>query len=143
MMTQQPKRLGEGEQRLQQSRNRYWRYFGVIMLTAAGVGVLTGALGDAFDNGYVPQAVFLAIIAAIAIGFVWLCFDYYRRLDEVDLMDNLWAATVALNAGFLVWFVWWVLGDAGITVRPQATPILLGMLIINLGVYLARKTGLR
>ena len=142
-MTQQPKQLSEGEQRLRTQRNKYWRYLGVMALIAGCVGAFTGAIGDAFEQGIVPQWVLLVALTVLVAGFVWLCFDYYRRLDEVDLLDNLWCNTVAFNAGFLIWFVWWILADVGLTTQPSATPIMLTMMAISLIVYAARKLGLR
>ncbi|MGB3738036.1 MAG: hypothetical protein WA948_01660 [Pontixanthobacter sp.] len=62
-----------------------------IALTVLGVAAsLSGLMARGFIDGIVPMWMPIACPTAIFGGFVWFTIDYYRGLDQIDLMDNLW-----------------------------------------------------
>lgn len=132
-----------GEQRLRSRRNKFWTYCALGFVIAAAAGAVSGLAGQGFKDGVLPLWALIACWAAVAIGFVWFTRDYYSRVDELDLSDNLWANTVALYGYLVLLGSWQFFHEAGLVIEPQQWIIAgatLGILFLS---YFARRLGLR
>ena len=107
-----------GEARERQRRRNFWRYFGLAMLASLFAGLVSGFASGAFLDGELPLWVPLLAGAIVLLGFVWFSFDYYRRIDELDLMDNLWANLIGIHIGVPVIGGWWFLSEIDLTRAP-------------------------
>ncbi|MEP3051333.1 MAG: hypothetical protein ABJP48_09540 [Erythrobacter sp.] len=132
-----------GEEMLKSKRRSFWRYIALSMVLAMFAGLIGGVLNQLYLHGDVPLFIPLAAIAVVAIGFLWFSFDYFRRVDELDLQDNLWSHMVGFYGGLAFFGVWFFCADLGLADQPTALPVLAVMLVVTFITYLLRKMGLR
>ena len=132
-----------GEQRLRKRRWALLRYSALGILGGMLVGMMSGMSAASYEDGNIPFGVIIAMIAVTAIGFIWFSMDYFKRIDEFDVLDNLWANTIGLYGGFIVLGSWYVLADMALVASPNAGAILGTFMGITLIAYLARKMGWR
>ena len=132
-----------GEARLKAKRNAFLRYFGLVMVAGFVAGMMSGAAAAMVEHGSLPKGVLIALWGVTIALFVWFCRDYFRRIDELDLMDNLWASTIGLYGYVVVFGTWYLFHDVGIAPAPDQMAIMLSTLAIATLAYLARKAGLR
>lgn len=132
-----------GEARLRRRRKSFWRYVALAVLVAFVVGIASGVGVALVEEEILPGWVIYIAIALIVIGFAWFTRDYYRRVDELDLLDNLWAALVAIYFYVCALPVWFVLQDAGLAPEPDHWIIWGGTMIVMLVTYGVRKLGWR
>ena len=132
-----------GEVRARARRNAFYRYLALAFLVALLVGLVSGVLLAGGSNGDIPQWVSLLTIVVVAIGFAWFTRDYFRRVDELDLMDNLWAHLVGFYGGLIVTSVWVFVALLGLAEMPGALAVVLSMSLLTVIAYGLRKLGLR
>lgn len=102
---------GEGEKRLRTQRKKFWRLVGA----GVGIGLVAGLVfgfmgGYAQDRAISPLLVWPALGLTIAV-FVWYSAVYFRRIDELDLRDNLWASLIGLYVYLVALPAWYFLHD--------------------------------
>lgn len=132
-----------GEDRLKRRRARLAR-FGVLGFVAGVIGgFATGALGRMAASGDIPTAVLAILWAAIMATAIWFTRDYFRQIDELDLLDNLWASTIALYAFLIAAGSWYVFHDIGLAPPPSFELLALFTFAILLVAYGLRKLGWR
>jgi len=112
---------GEARSR-RRSRILYGLFFFSLLLGLA-VGVGMGMAEDGSLNFTHNIAWALAIMAGLLIAALSVWF--YRWADEVEVLDNLWANTVALHVGFAVGVPWFFLAETG-----YAPPLKLSVLFL-------------
>ncbi len=132
-----------GVERLRKRRNAFLRYCALGTLAGLILGLVSGASTEFYKNGDIPLALLIAMMVITAAGFVWFSVDYYRRVDEIDLLDNLWANTAGLYGGLIVFGSWTLLADTQVVGSPNAGVIVAASLAIALIAYVARKLGWR
>lgn len=132
-----------GEERLKTRRRSFWRFTTLGFLASAVAGFLIGYASGSFQDGTVPIAVPLALLAFVVVGFIWFTRDYFRRVDELDLMDNLWAHLWGQYFALTVFLVWYFLAELGLATYPSALAVICAMILGTFGVYGLRKLGLR
>ncbi|GAB5347622.1 hypothetical protein [Alteriqipengyuania sp. 357] len=142
-MTADENTTGSGEERLKVRRHRFIRYFVIAIALSALAGLLSGALSKFYEAGDVPLWVPVLACLTVVVGLVWATWDYFRRIDELDLMDNLWAHTIGLYGGIIAFGVWFFLADLGVAETPNALAIVAVALIVTFAAYGLRKLGLR
>jgi DNA-binding XRE family transcriptional regulator len=131
-----------GETSLKQRRSLFIGYL-VLMLFASIVGgVITGSAGRLMAAYTLPITVFLRLWLTVVIGFVWFTRDYFRRVDELDLLDNLWASTIALYTFFAAAGSWLILYEVGIAPPPEVEVLSIFTFAALLIAYAAHKIGL-
>ena len=132
-----------GEARLKAKRSAFFRCFGLALLAAFVGGMMSGVAAAMVEDGTLPGGVLIAVWATVIALFAWFCRDYFRRIDELDLMDNLWASTIGLYGYVVVFGTWFLFHDVGIAPAPDQTAIMLATLGIATAAYIARKLGWR
>lgn len=132
-----------GEQRLRSRRNRFWRYCAIAFVVALLSGLVSGYASDLYKEGNLPAWSLILIWTVVVLAFIWFSRDYFRRVDELDLLDNLWASTFAIYGYFIMLGSWLLFHDVGLASEPQQIPIAIATFAILMISYLARKLGLR
>jgi hypothetical protein len=135
----------DGENLHAQQRKQFWRNLALAGIGAAPIGAGVGwgigrSKGDfnAFWNAS-PDWLILSLLALAAATIIYGSWRFYRAIDEVELLDNLWASSAAYSAYALLFPAWWVLGKSGITGAPNHWLVFVVALGAGLAVYLARK----
>ncbi|MGI9377823.1 MAG: hypothetical protein ACR2PC_17310 [Tsuneonella suprasediminis] len=113
-----------GEERLKNRRRAYWKYIGRAMGIAFVAGTVGGVLAILAVKGVVPAWVLYPLTGAALIAFAWFSYDYFRRIDELDLLDNLWATTVGFYVYFALEICWLLFNRAGLTPPPDDIAVL-------------------
>ena len=132
-----------GEARLKAKRNAFLRYFGLAMLAGFVGGMMSGVAAAMVEDGSLPKGVLIALWTATVGLFVWFCRDYFRRVDELDLLDNLWASTIGLYGYVVVFGTWYLFHQVGIAPEIDQIAVMLATLAIATVAYIARKLGWR
>ena len=142
-MTQSPEPMLTGEQRLKERRRKYLRYITIALLLGFFAGVFSGWLVGAYENGEIGLWLPLTATAASIIAIVWFTYDYFQRVDELDLMDNLWSHLIGLYGGVITYAAWFLLADLSLTPEPTAIGVVAALLGFTFLAYGARKLGWR
>ena len=132
-----------GEDRLRSRRMKFWRYLAIVMVGFMIAGFFSGYAKASFDSGDLPIWVPLVLGAITGLALIWFTWDYFRRVDELDLMDNLWSHLIGQYAAGLTFMGWYLLGELGITTYPTAVGIVFVMIGSTFVAYGLRKLGLR
>ena len=132
-----------GEAKLRKKRSRFFRYLSLAFLVSLIVGAGSGALVSAYEDGEVTVWVPILIWFVALVGLVWFSIDYFRRVDELDLLDNLWAHLIGMYAGVTFFAGWYLLADLALVPDPSALAVVGFMLSATFVAYGLRKAGLR
>lgn len=132
-----------GELKLKARRSAWIRYFIIAVLISFGAGLGTGYLSGLFESGELPIWTLYAAWAVVLAGLAWFTRDYFRRIDELDLADNLWSHLIGYYVTLWAFGLWYVLYDIGRAPEPTALPVIAFMLVTTFVVYGARKLGIR
>ncbi|XUU60252.1 hypothetical protein ACRAQ6_11870 [Erythrobacter sp. HA6-11] len=142
-MTQPNDMSQSGEQRLKDRRRNFWRYVGIAIFVAMLAGFFSGFLMGTYENGEIGLWVPLSAgVVAIAL-WIWFSVDYFKRIDELDLMDNLWSHLIGVYGAVLTYASWFLLAELDVTPEPTAFGVVAAMLGFTFLAYGARKLGWR
>ncbi len=132
-----------GEQMLNTRRGKFWRLvvFGMVVATATGLAL--GIASAAITLGDIPSWVIVPLLILTAAGFVWFTLKYYRSIDEVDLLDNLWANTFGLYAIIIGAGGWLILAEIDIMPPVDIVALVTGTLFMTFAAYFIRRAGFR
>lgn len=140
---------GEGERLEARRRRLFWISVGILVAAGAILGFFTGATaaikGLAYDEIWsaIPAPLAIGLIAVFVSAFFYGCWRFYKAIDEVELVDNLWASTASYYLYAVLFPVWWVLGKAGILPEPHDWAIYLAALAGGMLIYGWRKWRVR
>ncbi|WP_324260301.1 hypothetical protein U4960_08900 [Altererythrobacter sp. H2] len=132
-----------GEARLKARRSAFFRYVALALLAGFVAGMMSGVAAAFVAEGILPGGLLIALWAVVILGFAWFTRDYFRRIDELDLLDNLWASTIGLYTYIVVFGSWYLFHDVGLASEPDQYAVMAATLIATTIAYLARKAGLR
>lgn len=132
-----------GEAQLKSRRNRFLRFCGLGFVIALATGFFTGIAGDLFREGTVPGSILYAAWAIAVAWFCWFSWEYFRRVDELDLLDNLWCSLVGLYVYAIALPSWWLFHDLGLAPEIDHAAIYFATLGAAGVAYALRKLGLR
>ncbi|GAA4643838.1 hypothetical protein GCM10023115_17980 [Pontixanthobacter gangjinensis] len=132
-----------GEQKLARRKRSFWSFVLLGTVIAGVAGFASGFVTSRVEQGLISEWAIYPILAVTIIGFIWFSYLYYMRIDELDLMDNLWGNTIGMYAYVIITTSWMLFEQAGITGAPQHWPILTATVAISLIAYTARRLGLR
>jgi hypothetical protein len=126
-----------GEDRLRQRRRR----IRAMQVGILGLGALFGIAFGLSEGGALRLSPLLwwTLVGLLAVGVVAANLWYMRRVDEVEVMDNLWAAFVGMNAHILIGAGWVAASARGMTPAPDVLSVLMATLIITLITYVGLK----
>lgn len=105
--------FGAGERQEQARRRRFL----TIVAALCGMGAVVGSVGGYLfarseltgqPVGVSPLIAWAAVIAAV-LAFAYGCWVYYKTIDEVDLVDNLWGSTAGFYAYAVLFGSWFAL----------------------------------
>jgi hypothetical protein len=136
--------IGEGERLHAKRRKRFWAMLGWLTLAGFLTGMLTGfmmALGDRADAPLSPAlaiaasgAVVLAA-AAIVVG----SWRFFASVDEVEVVDNLWASLIGFYAYAIIFPAWWLLARLRLLPAPDQWIVFAAVIAIATAAYAWRK----
>ena len=132
-----------GEARLKQRRNRLFRFSAIGFVIAMGAGFASGHFGSLYSDGELPGWAIIALWLLAVTAFTWFAITYFRKIDELDLMDNLWATMVAFYFYVIAYVSWQMANEIGMLVPPNSMLIFASTMIVLFVAYFARKLGLR
>lgn len=132
-----------GEARLRKRRNAWWRYLGIAFVASALAGFFGGYFVDAYQEGRLPLWVPVVTVVAALIALAWFTRDYFRRVDELDLMDNLWAHLIGLYGGMITFMGWYFFAELSLVAYPSALAAIALMWFFTFAAYGIRKLGFR
>lgn len=132
-----------GEARLKAKRSAFFRYFALTLIAGFIAGMFSGVAAAMVEDGALPIGVLIALWGVSMVGFVWFCRDYFRRIDELDLLDNLWSSTIGLYTYLAVFGTWYLFSSVGLATEPDQIVVMFTTLAVTLAAYIARKLGWR
>lgn len=132
-----------GEERLRSRRRTFLRYCLVAFGIALVAGSASGFLGALVADGVLPVWLIYIVSAAFVLAFTWFTRDYLRRVDELDLLDNLWAGLFGFSFYFVSFPVWNGLHQFGLAPPVDGWLLWSGSTIAMFAAYCVRKLGLR
>ncbi|QNN66101.1 hypothetical protein H9L12_06425 [Sphingomonas rhizophila] len=141
--------MTEGEKLHAEQRRKFWRNLMIVGAFGAplgfGVGFGFGKSRGDFDAFWtmVPQWLVVALVALSVGGLLYGSWRFYRSIDEIELVDNLWSSVAAYAAYAVIFPAWWALGKAKVTPEPNDWAIYLAALVIGLAAYGKRKWDAR
>jgi hypothetical protein len=141
MMKSDPKLSGEA--RLKARRSAFWRYVAFAFAASFAVGLAFGIASGFVERGFLPTGLLIALWLLVVIGFAWGTRDYFRRIDEVDLQDNLWATTIGFYGYIVTLGSWFMFHEIGLVAEPDDLVIAAIAMTALLLAYGARKLGMR
>ncbi|MEI7571863.1 MAG: hypothetical protein WCJ52_01930 [Phenylobacterium sp.] len=126
-----------GEARLRQRSRRIRN----VWIAALSVGFLGGMAFALADGGALPlsPAIFWTLLALVAGGVVAVNVWFIRRVDELEVMDNLWASFVGVIAHILIGAGWVAVAARGYAPAPDVLAVLMATLVVTLLAYFGLK----
>ncbi|MDY7523028.1 hypothetical protein [Sphingomonas sp. 10B4] len=135
--------MGPGEAADRTRSRRTFITFAVLSVLGGAVG-FTAALIEPHEatlttGGSLP-AWFAILAALLLIGAVTAgSLVYYRTIDELQRLDNYWAATMGANVLLMAYPVWLILWKGGLVPAPDAMTLYLAVLVSTGLAYAWRK----
>ena len=127
-----------GEARLRQ-RSRRIR---TIWIRVCGLGFIAGlvfGVAGGSSTLHLSPIVFWLMVAASAAGLVAMNVWFMRSVDEVEVMDNLWAGFAGLNAHIVIGAGWTAAASRGFAPAPDVLGVMVATLVVTLLAYGALK----
>ena len=139
MATPDDNSVQTGEQRLERRRAALWRFSLIGMAVAAVLG-FAGSFGMALvEKGSLPASVVYLTTGVVLAFFLWFTVAYIRRVDELDLLDNLWAGLIGLYFYLVAFPIWNTLASFELSPPVDHWVIYFGTAIVMFLGYGARK----
>lgn len=131
-----------GEERMKKRRNSFLRYLTLTFLLAMMTGFASGAILSNYEDGSLPIWVPLLAGAITIAGLTWFTWDFFQRIDEVDLMDNLWAHLIGFYVAMILFLGWYFLAEMQLLQYPSAIAVVIMMIGAMTLAYGVRKLRL-
>ena len=139
--------MGEGERLHAQQRKRFWRLMGGLMLVGFATGLATSIASHAGTDGSdLPlwaKALGTAAVALVALVVTFGSWRFFAKVDEVEVLDNLWASLVGFYAYGTLFPCWWVLWRLRIAPAPDQMVIFGVVIVVACAAYGIRKWNAR
>lgn len=132
-----------GETRLPARRLAYWRYLGIAFAVFLVAGIVSGAIGALVKTSLVPVAAMVGVWLVTTVGFAWFARDYFRPIDELDLLDNLCATTIAFYVYIITLGYWLGFSEIGLVAPTEQYTIAAIASAAAIIAYCARKLSWR
>lgn len=132
-----------GEERLRSRRRKFARYCLLAFAVALVAGMASGYIGALVAQGTLPRGLIYGTTAVFLLAFTWFTRDYLRRVDEFDLLDNLWAGLIGFYVFFAGFPIWNSLHQFGLAPPVDNWLLWGGTTTAMFLAYFVRKLGLR
>lgn len=133
-----------GEIRYKAKRRAFVRYLAITCMIALVLGYFSGYFTGRFKDGEIHVALPIAALGAVLAFLAWFTVDYFRRVDELDLMDNLWAHLIGQYGALFLFMGWYFLAELNVvSAYPTAIAVILAMIATTFIAYGLRKLGWR
>ena len=132
-----------GQQRLHTRRRKLIRLVALATLGFTVLGAATGFIAAMTEGTRLPSWTVMPLVAAAVIGLAIFSVVYFRRIDEVDLADNLWASLIGLYFYGAAFPAWEFLNTIGSLPPVHGWGLWGATMVVALLAYVARRTGLR
>ncbi len=142
-MTESNETALSGEARLKARTRKFWSFCALGFGVALAVGFVTGSAGSLYEAGTLPGWLIYTLWGVALAGFGWFTWEYFRRVDELDLMDNLWAGIIGFYFYMVAFPSWLMFHDIGLVREPDQVVIYLATVFVMFAAYGLRKLGLR
>ncbi|NIJ22737.1 hypothetical protein [Sphingomonas japonica] len=123
--------VSDGERAFIAKRRRLRIIIGALLGLGLVLGIATGIDSARIGSGGAisPGVAVIGVIVMLAgvLGGSWF---YFREIDELDLRDNLIAATVGLYFYALVYPCWYALSRGGIAPKTNPEMIFVATLVV-------------
>lgn len=136
---------GEGERQEARRRRMFWMSIGALFIAGMVLGFFTG-ITAAIENveideiwTRIPQSLAVGVIVVSLAMFIYGCWRFYKAIDEVEMLDNLWGSAASYYLYATLFPVWWALGKANLLPEPSDWGIYFAALGAGGLVYLWRK----
>lgn len=143
MMVNDPATTRSGEERHRARFQAFVRYCVLALLIAFAAGVVSGYIGGMVAEGQLPAWLIYVTTGALVAGFLWFMRDYLRRVDELDLQDNLWSGLVGFTFYYVAFPVWNTLAAYDLAPAVDNWTLWISTTIVMFVAYLLRKAGIR
>ena len=133
----------EGESLHAEHRRGFWRTLSIAGIGAVPIGFGVGfGVGrgdrDAFWN-WAPDWLVILLLGVAAVTLIYASWRFWRSVDEVERLDNLWGSAMAYGVYAMLFPAWWVLAKSGIASEPNDWTIFAVALIAGMAFYFGRK----
>jgi hypothetical protein len=127
-----------GEDRLHKRSQRIRSIWIATMGLAFMCGLGFGVIGWSTSIG-MSSLFFWGAMALFAAGMLATNVWFMRRVDEVEVQDNLWAAFAGFNVHALIAVGWAGAAARGLAPAPDVIGVFMGTLAVTLIAYLGLK----
>ncbi len=136
--------LGEGERLEAQRRKRFWKIPGGLALIGGVGGFVSGFVAGYADGSgsQLPEWLLTAAAVAlvlIAIGAAYGSYRFFVSVDEVEVVDNLWASLIGFYAYALLFPTWSLIAQLDRVPEPDQWAIFAVAVIAATAAYALRK----
>ena len=133
----------EGESLHAQHRRGFWRTLAIAGIGAVPIGFAVGfGIGygdpDTFWN-WAPDWLVLLLLGVAVMTLLYASWRFWRSVDEVERLDNLWGSAMAYGVYAMLFPAWWVLAKSGMTSEPNDWTIFVVALVAGMAFYFGRK----
>jgi Na+-driven multidrug efflux pump len=117
-MTEPDASPGVGERAFRENRKRLWRLVWLGVGISFCIGLASGFIAgftEGWENagGSAISWIVWPVLAIGIWGFVLFTRGYFRRVDELDVQDNLWASLIGLYFYLAALPCWMLLHKVG------------------------------
>ncbi len=133
---------GVGERQERAKRNRTWTYYAALALAGGVVGFVFAQYetdGAVWADGTIPPTVAVGLALVTAVAIIGGCIFMKRRMDEVELQNNLYAgaaASIIVMTGYPVWYLLW---KGQLVPEPSHRIMFAALYLVMVVTYLIRK----
>jgi FtsH-binding integral membrane protein len=131
-----------GEARDRANNRRHILLFSGLTLAGAAVGFVFAMFeskNEFYLGGTIPPGVAIALAVIAFVAMVWGTVAYKRRIDEVVLRDNIYAAAWGAFVVFVGYPVWFLLWKGNLLPEPSHMVLYAVLYVVTCAVYLYRK----
>lgn len=133
-----------GERRLGERRRKFWKLVAWGLLLGLGIGMamsIVVGFSHAHEQAggeWIGWAMWPVLLLS-AWAFIRYTVAYFRRIDELDLLDNLWSSLIGLYAVLAGYPIWQVLHQVRQLPEPNAHGMWLIAMASTVAAYGWRK----
>lgn len=142
-MRSQSDSRSEGEILHARHRARFWKLIGALGLVGIVGGIVGGYVRSHEGADTVGTGIGVAGVALAVALMVYGTWKFFRTVDEVEVVDNLWASLIGFYVYAIMLPAWWALDKLGVAPEPNHWAIYATTITIAGFAYFYRKFASR